>query len=190
MGTPIHDLNNQLAVIDASAALAATQLEPRSEAHDHLLRIRSSVRKAADLIGQLDTDPKVAAVDTAEAPDEQPHGAGKHVLVVDDDEAVRRLIVHVLEKAGFSVAAAEDAERALDYLGKSNPADLLVTDVHLPGRSGPELVQDARRRLPDLRVVFVSGDTSDATEFDPVATLRKPFVASDLLRAVGNALAG
>jgi CheY-like chemotaxis protein len=114
-------------------------------------------------------------------PSRQEHVA---VLLVEDEEAVRELLVSVLERAGFEVHAARTAEEALE-LERQRRFDVLLTDVALPTMTGPELARDVRRRSPGTRVLFMSGyagDSLDAAESGgPRAFIQKPFSSRDLV---------
>src|SRR4029079_4469567 len=112
-------------------------------------------------------------------------------LVVEDADAVRVLTGRILYSAGYQVIPVESGAAALERL---DSADVLVTDVVMPGMSGVELAAAARERRPSLPVVFVSGYTGDTTiagADDPAtAFLAKPFDGDDLLRAVRSTLDG
>ena len=118
-----------------------------------------------------------------------PRGRGETVLVVEDADAVRVLTGRLLYAAGYQVVSVESGAVALERL---EDADVLVTDVVMPGMSGVELAVTARERRPGLPVVFVSGytgDTSISGSDDPAtAFLAKPFDGDDLLRAVRSTL--
>jgi PAS domain S-box-containing protein len=118
-----------------------------------------------------------------------PRGRGETVLVVEDADAVRVLTGRILYAAGYQVISVESGAVALERL---DAADVLVTDVVMPGMSGVELAVTARERRPGLPVVFVSGYTGDTTiagSDDPAtAFLAKPFDGDELLRAVRGTL--
>jgi len=117
-------------------------------------------------------------------------GMMEHILVCEDDAAVRAVTVQMLERNGFRVTATENATRALEVLG-AVPVALLVTDVVMPGMSGPELV--ARARQPGLRVLYMSGYVGEALASQGVLKegenlLGKPFLEPDLVEHVHRAL--
>lgn len=117
-----------------------------------------------------------------------PRGSGL-VLVVDDDPDVRAVAAGFLADAGYAVREADDADAALAIL-QGEPIELALVDYAMPGGSGVELVRQARERRPNLKVVYVSGNTL-ALEPDRLggdATLGKPYAASALLHAVQKAL--
>ena len=109
--------------------------------------------------------------------------------MVEDADAVRVLTGRILYAAGYQVVSVESGAVALERL---DAADVLVTDVVMPGMSGVELAVTARERRPGLPVVFVSGYTGDTTiagSDDPAtAFLAKPFDGDELLRAVRSTL--
>jgi DNA-binding response OmpR family regulator len=80
----------------------------------------------------------------------------REILLVDDDPGFRVTLGALLTQAGYAVATEEAFEPALQYLSAHQP-DLLITDLHLDGRSGWELVDYARKHQPDLPVVVVTG---------------------------------
>ena len=126
-----------------------------------------------------------------EAADEHPTSlAGdRTVLVVEDEGGLRRLIERILREHGYGVIAAASAEEALAD-GRAEEADLLLTDVVMPGLQGPQLAELLRRDRPGLPVLFVSGYSDQAGELAGAGhVLAKPFSASQLLRSVGQALA-
>ena len=82
----------------------------------------------------------------------------KIVLAVDDDPDVLRLVQAILRRFGFHVIIANGADQALEIFGgMERPPDLLLTDVVMPGLSGPMLVDKLLASAPDLRVLFMSG---------------------------------
>ena len=80
------------------------------------------------------------------------------VLVVDDENSLRKLCRRMLEPLGVRVLEAENGEQAKAILLAFQGISLLVTDVQMPGMTGPHLVQDIHRQHPDLRVLYISGD--------------------------------
>ncbi len=80
------------------------------------------------------------------------------ILVVDDEADVLRLVESILSEAGYNVVAARSAEIAIKAFEKmEQPPDLLLTDVVMPGMSGPMLVDQILTKQPDLKVLFMSG---------------------------------
>jgi two-component system, cell cycle sensor histidine kinase and response regulator CckA len=106
------------------------------------------------------------------------------VLVVDDEEAVRRIARMILERAGYCVLEAPDGLRALELLYTySGPIDLIVCDIVMPHLSGTGLVERLKKEQPDLKVLFISGQVEDSPIVG-VELLRKPFTAQALQAAV------
>jgi len=135
-----------------------------------------------------------AAGETAAAV-EAPGGAGT-VLVVEDEESVRSLACRVLRGKGYRVIEAASAEVALALLG-ADPGhiDLLLTDVVMPGISGPVLAQRLIQRYPRLRVLYMSGYAEEAIERRGTLPaggelLEKPFTGDQLARRVRQAISG
>ncbi|TVV76017.1 PAS domain S-box protein [Sphingomonas solaris] len=83
--------------------------------------------------------------------------AGECVLVVEDDPAVRMLVIDVLQSLGYAVEQAADGPSALPLIDTMPRLDLLITDVGLPGMNGRQVAEIARQRRPDLPVLFVTG---------------------------------
>ncbi|MBX3248384.1 MAG: response regulator [Myxococcales bacterium] len=116
-----------------------------------------------------------------------------HILVAEDEAAVRRALVRVLEAAGHRVVAAEDGEDALARFEELERIDLLVSDVRMPRCDGPALAVALRERQPDLPVLFVTG----YAEIGPVEiqrmipgaqVLAKPFLPHELTSAIAQVL--
>ena len=115
-----------------------------------------------------------------------------HVLVVDDNDAIRGVVRRQLERAGCRVTDASDGDVAL-RCQRSDPADVLLTDMVMPGKEGVETIREFRRLYPAMRLVAMSGggigDASTYLEvaraFGAAALLKKPFSNEELLRAVG-----
>lgn len=111
--------------------------------------------------------------------------AGEAVVVVEDDPAVRMLVVNVLDELGYTAHQAADARTALPLLESDLRVDLLVTDVGLPGMNGRQLAEIARQYRPGLKVLFMTGYAQKAAERqgfleDGMDMVAKPF-SIDLL---------
>lgn len=112
------------------------------------------------------------------------------ILLVEDEDRVRRVISEVLRSAGYTVVEAEDAESALSAAAQSGqPLPLLVTDVVLPGRSGRELARELQWRRPGMKAILISGYGENVALMGEArnANLRylaKPFSAALLVEAV------
>jgi CheY-like chemotaxis protein len=127
------------------------------------------------------------------APDPLPAGS-ESLLLVEDDDSVRRLAAIVLRRLGYTVLEAPEAETATRiFETHAGPLDLLVTDVVMPGLSGPKLAERLRVVRPDLRVLYLSGYAEE--ELDPApgpgpdtAFLAKPYTGTSLARKVRDVL--
>ena len=125
---------------------------------------------------------------------EPPRGT-ETILVVEDDEALRRLTVKLLQDGGYRVVEAKNAEEALRILEIAMPPiDLLLSDVVMPGKSGIELLEQARVTPSSVRSLFMSGYTGDLVALRGVmkeaSFLEKPFTRNSLLMKVYSALHG
>jgi CheY-like chemotaxis protein len=121
-------------------------------------------------------------------------GGSETILVVEDDEPLRRLIVGLLDSSGYNVLDAENAERALEVCSRyPETIDLLLTDVIMPNMSGAVLAAHACQSRPTLKVVYVSGYTGDLIArhgvLSPESTLvEKPFTRNGLLTKIRSVL--
>ncbi len=126
--------------------------------------------------------------------EEDPHGNGEQILVVEDDPHVRTLTVRMLERLNYIVRVAEDGPSALSIIEQHDDIQLLLTDIVLPkGMNGVELSRIVRSLRPTLPVLYTSGYTENAVihhgRLDPgVQLLEKPFTRSELARHVQKAL--
>ena len=116
------------------------------------------------------------------------------VLVVDDESLVRQTVANVLELAGFRVLAADGPGSVDVVLEGATTLDLLVTDVVMPGESGPELVERLRKRWSGLQVLFMSGYADELNTGRwrvelPYHYLQKPFSPGELLQIVFESMA-
>ncbi|MBR9989913.1 MAG: PAS domain S-box protein [Gemmatimonadetes bacterium] len=119
---------------------------------------------------------------------------GGTILLVEDDSAVRRLGLRVLERLGYTVLQAENGMEALEIaMERGAEIDLVVSDVVMPGLSGVELVDRLREYRPDIRVVLTSGyseaELRGEVRGKGTAFLGKPFTPDALMRVVAQTLA-
>ncbi|KRB55381.1 two-component system sensor histidine kinase/response regulator [Rhizobium sp. Root708] len=121
-------------------------------------------------------------------------GGSETVLVAEDDEQVRNIVVAMLGDLGYSVLKAKDASAALTVIESGVPIDLLFTDVIMPGPlKSAEMARQARERMPDLAVLFTSGYTENSIvhggRLDPgVELLTKPYSREALARKIRHSL--
>jgi PAS domain S-box-containing protein len=142
--------------------------------------------------------PHVAAaaddVTAAAAPAPSPRG-DETILVVEDEDGVRALVIKVLEGLGYRVLQAPSGPRAIDVWREHGPGiDMLITDIVMPdGMNGIELAERLRRSSPSLKVIFTSGYLADVSRDDipsreTDAYLAKPFNLFELARLVRRTL--
>lgn len=130
--------------------------------------------------GPLDTPVEPAA------PRDNQAGNGETVLVIDDEPAIRMLVVEMLTDSGYRALEAEDGPGGLAILRSDAVIDLLITDVGLPGGlNGRQVADAARESRPGLKVLFVTGYAENALVRnghldDGMEILTKPFVLADL----------
>jgi PAS domain S-box-containing protein len=126
------------------------------------------------------------------APAPAARGGSERVLVVEDDEALRRLLTRILAAAGYEVSVAANGDEAWALAAAADePVDLVVSDVVLPGVGGVELVARLREKFPRARALLMSGYTEEAIGgalAAGTAFLGKPFTAAELRARVRDLL--
>jgi two-component system, cell cycle sensor histidine kinase and response regulator CckA len=114
------------------------------------------------------------------------------ILLVEDEAMVRTVAERALARQGYTVLSAENGEAALELLRTSDKPDLLISDVVMPVMDGPTMVRHARKRYPDLKIIFMSGYAEEqlrkSIDLDNVAFLPKPFSVQQLAEAARAAL--
>jgi PAS domain S-box-containing protein len=120
----------------------------------------------------------------------------ERILVVEDEPAVRRLVRAVLERYGYEILDAKDGRDGLRVvLEQRRPLDLILSDVVMPGMSGPEFLQQCRGLCPETRLALMSGYAGNrlaeaAGDLERVPVLEKPFEPAELARIVRSILDG
>jgi DNA-binding NtrC family response regulator len=114
-----------------------------------------------------------------------------HVLIVEDERRLRALLVEMIPELGFTAAAASSAEEATGIM-QSDPADIVLLDLHLPGMGGMDFFEEIRSRWPQTQVVILTafGDLETARRaihLDVVEFLCKPFHLRDIELAFDRA---
>lgn len=123
-----------------------------------------------------------------------PQPAASTVIVVDDEEPIRDYLSSVLHFEGYRTQCFGHSRDALAYLTRQNePADLMLTDIRMPGMGGLELLQNAKQTRPQLPVILISGLYElalavEALEHGADDYLRKPVGPSDVITTVGKYL--
>jgi len=119
------------------------------------------------------------------------------ILVVDDDEKIRRLLANMLKTQDYEVVEAENGRQGCERYRACEP-DLLITDLVMPEQNGIDMILELKREFPKLRVMAISGGGGITGSFDylPIAKLigavhilQKPFGMQQLKDAVADALA-
>ncbi|HVH98481.1 MAG TPA: PAS domain S-box protein [Enhygromyxa sp.] len=162
-------------IVRQSGGCITVQSEPGTGTSFHVYLPR------IDAIEQVDVEPSGPLVSVIGA---------VTVLVVEDDEMVRKLVTDVLRENGYRVLSARDVEEALRMLAASSGViDVLLTDVVMPGTAPAILVDQVRARHPQVRVIYMSGYAApcDAAQIDARDFLAKPFTMDSLLRKLGGA---
>lgn len=132
--------------------------------------------------------------DVASEPDEATASAAEIILVVEDDDSVRRVTVRRLKMIGYEVLEAHDGPSALQILHCASRVDILFTDLIMPGGlSGLEVASRARQVMPDIRVLLTSGYAEDLAragelQRERLCVLRKPYLQAELVTALGNVM--
>lgn len=114
------------------------------------------------------------------------------VLVVDDEQSIRDLLVRTLAMAEYSVECAGDGRAGLERL-RLGSYDLVIADLRMPGMDGLSMIREARRLHPALKIIIITGFSSEAAAIEAVnlgvvGYLVKPFRVPQVLSAVTRAL--
>ena len=117
------------------------------------------------------------------------------ILLIDDDKPLREIIAATLAHAGHDVMQAADGQRGVE-LFRIEPADLVITDIIMPGQEGIETIVALHREMPELPIIAMSGGASHskfylnmAAQLGAQRALAKPFTSVELLGAVNEVLA-
>jgi signal transduction histidine kinase/CheY-like chemotaxis protein len=138
--------------------------------------------------------PRASGLPQAPAADAQGEAAPAprdlHVLLVDDDSAVREVTAGILQDLGYGVVEAGSGGAALDLLDHQDQIDLLLLDFAMPGMNGAEVAREVHARRPGLPILFLTGyaDTEALAAAGDDGILRKPFVEKDLAAKLSSVL--
>jgi len=118
-----------------------------------------------------------------------------HILVIDDDAAIRGSVRRLLERAGHTVLDAADGAAGIRQL-RTAPVALMITDIYMPGEDGFATIRRVRREWPAIKIITMSGGSragpadlnAGAAAMGAARTLSKPFDAGDLIEAVNSVL--
>jgi CheY-like chemotaxis protein len=121
-------------------------------------------------------------------------GGQERILLAEDDADVAALASRVLQEAGYQLLLAMDGKNALELVVENDfQADLLVTDLIMPGMNGKELAEKIKEKLPGIRILFSSGYTDNHLVHNgqldsEIDFLQKPYSPIDLLKKVRQVL--
>jgi len=119
------------------------------------------------------------------------------ILVIDDQEPIRRIVRRALENERHAVLDASDGELGMQILERET-VDVVITDIFMPGLDGIQTLREIRKRFPAVRVIAMSGGDStglldlrkDAELLGAVKSLQKPFTAREIVDVVRAVLGG
>ena len=154
------------------------------------VRVESELDSGSRFSVLLPLAPAPEPVTEAPAEPQLALSGAETILLVEDEDTIRRLVRDVLGRSGYTVLDAPEGESALELL-RANEIDLLLTDVVMPGMSGPELARLATTERPSLRVLFTSGYTNEPEEIlagPGAAFIGKPFSPKSLVAKVREVL--
>src|SRR6266536_6125208 len=117
------------------------------------------------------------------------------IIVIDDQEPIRRIVRRALENDGHEVFEASDGEVGMALLDRE-PADVVITDIFMPGMDGIQTLREIRKRFPAVKVIVMSGGDSsgmldlrrDAELLGAVKSLQKPFNTREIVDLVREVL--
>ena len=117
------------------------------------------------------------------------------ILLIDDEESVRAVVMKILQRAKYSVLEAHHGAEGLRVAAAhEGEIDLVITDMYMPGLRGPEVIENLAPTRPNVRVLFMSGYTDEDVARWGVRPgtgfLHKPFTGQELISAVEAVLAG
>ncbi len=115
------------------------------------------------------------------------------ILIADDELEMRTLLQRTLSREGFSVDTASNGDDAISILQQDSAYDILISDIQMPGKGGEELVPEAKKLLPKLKIIVISG-YAEIEQFLKMMNLgafdyvKKPFKIPDLLDVIDRAM--
>jgi DNA-binding NtrC family response regulator len=121
--------------------------------------------------------------------------SGQRILIVDDDEGIRRTLQALLRRAGYEVMQASDGTEAV-RLWRDHGGDLVITDLHMPEKDGIQTIVELLSHSPGIRIIAMSGGgqtkrldlLGNASLLGAVLTIEKPFTIAEMMTLVTRAL--
>lgn len=191
-----HDLNNVAFVISGYAQQIEESLGPDHELQPDVQQILAEIPRLTAIVERIRSlDPAEAATSSQQIIDDiiitSPQKP--RILLVEDEPAVRDLLRQALERRGYHVDIGATGAEGLALCDELEPPDLLITDLILPGATGPVIVERLRRRAPEVKVLLMSGYAEhpllDAMHAAGEPCLVKPFEIGAFNETVARLLA-
>jgi CheY-like chemotaxis protein len=165
-----HDLNNIAFVIAGYAQRLEESVDPSDPRREDVDQILAAVPRLADVVERIR---KIGA-----SSEERP----LRILLVEDEPGIRELLRHALARRGYHVETGCTGDEGMALCDSLEPPDLLITDLILPGATGPAIAERLRQRVPGVKVLLMSGYADhpllDAAHAAGEPCLVKPFELS------------
>ena len=192
-----HDLNNVAFVISGYAQQIEESLAKDHSLQGDVQQILAEVPRLTAIVDRIRSlDPIEAATFSDPIVGDKPRATTTHtprILLVEDEPAVRDLLRHALERRGYHVDIGATGAEGLALCDELEPPDLLITDLILPGATGPVIVEKLRQRAPAVKVLLMSGYAEhpllDAAHAAGEPCLVKPFEIAAFSETVARLLA-
>jgi CheY-like chemotaxis protein len=196
-----HDLNNVAFVISGYAQQIEESLAKDHNLQDDVQQILAEIPRLTAIVDRIRSlDPVEAATDAGPIIGDTPAKATTattthtpRILLVEDEAAVRELLRLALERRGYHVDTGATGAEGLALCDELEPPDLLITDLILPGATGPVIVEKLRQRAPAVKVLLMSGYAEhpllDAAHAAGEPCLVKPFEIAAFSETVARLLA-
>jgi CheY-like chemotaxis protein len=193
-----HDLNNVAFVISGYAQQIEESLAKDHDLQDDVQQILAEIPRLTAIVDRIRSlDPAEATTSSEPMIGDTPARATTthmpRILLVEDEPAVRDLLRHALERRGYHVDIGATGAEGLALCDELEPPDLLITDLILPGATGPVIVERLRRRAPEVKVLLMSGYAEhpllDAAHAAGEPCLVKPFEIAAFNETVARLLA-
>ena len=189
-----HDLNNVAFVISGYAQQIEESLPKDHELQADVQQILAEIPRLTAIVDRIRSlDPEAVACLEPMIGDGSTRTHKPRILLVEDEPAVRDLLRHALERHGYHVDIGATGAEGLALCDELEPPDLLITDLILPGATGPVIVERLRRRAPEVKVLLMSGYAEhpllDAAHAAGEPCLIKPFEIAAFNETVARLLA-